>query len=101
MGRLGGLRGRLVALVLLASLPAVLLALISAYQQRSYAADRAYDTGLRLARQVAVGMERQVERASDLLAGLGESPNVLDMPTSRLLAGADHPPIAVSGVRER
>src|SRR3954471_10096464 len=82
MGELRGLRGRLVALVLLASLPAVLLALVSAYQQRSSAADMAYGTALRLARQVAVGMERQVERASDLPAGLGEPPNLIALAPS-------------------
>src|SRR6267154_1438570 len=79
MGELRGLRGRLVVLVLLASLPAVLLALVSAYQQRTSAADTAYGTSLRLARQVALGMERQVERASDLLAGLGEPPNLIEL----------------------
>jgi PAS domain S-box-containing protein len=82
MGELRGLRGRLVALVLLASLPAVLLALVSAYQQRSSAADMAYGTSLRIARQVALGMERQVERASDLLAGLGEPPSLLELAPS-------------------
>ncbi|MFN8637635.1 MAG: ATP-binding protein [Chloroflexota bacterium] len=82
MGELRGLRGRLLALVLLASLPAVLLALLSAYQQRSHAADAAYDTALRLARQVARGQEREVERASDLLAGLGQPPNLLELAPS-------------------
>jgi signal transduction histidine kinase/HPt (histidine-containing phosphotransfer) domain-containing protein/DNA-binding NarL/FixJ family response regulator/HAMP domain-containing protein len=67
-------------LVLLASLPAVLLALVSAYQQRSNAANTAYDTALRLARQVALAQERQVERASDLLAGLGQPPSLIDLP---------------------
>ena len=79
MGELRGLRGRLLTLVLLASLPAVLLALGSAYQQRSYAADTAYGTALLLARQVALGQERQIERASDLLAGLGQPPNLIDV----------------------
>ena len=79
MGELRGLRGRLLTLVLLASLPAVLLALVSAYQQRSSAADTAYGTALLLARQVAVGQERQIERASDLLAGLAQPPNMIDL----------------------
>src|SRR5688572_29043005 len=78
MGELRGLRGRLLALVLLASLPAVLLTLVSAYQQRSHAADTAYGTALLLARQAAVGQERQIERTSDLLAGLGQPPNIVD-----------------------
>jgi PAS domain S-box-containing protein len=82
VGNLRGLRGRLVALVLLASLPAVLLALVSAYQQRSHAADAAYATSLRLARQVALGMERQVERSNDLLTGLSEPPNLIDLAPS-------------------
>src|SRR3954470_23379442 len=82
VGELRGLRGRLLALVLLASLPAVLLALVSAYQQRSHAADTAYDTALRLARQVALGEERQIERASDLLAGLGQQPNLIELAPS-------------------
>ena len=77
-----GLRARLVALVLLASLPAVLLALVSAYQQRSHAAETAFNTALRVARQVAVGQERQIERADDLLAGLGQPPNLIDLAPS-------------------
>src|SRR5688500_8471535 len=79
VSELRGLRGRLLTLVLLASLPAVRLALVSAYQQRCHAADTAYGTALRLARQVALGQERQVERASDLLAGLGQPPNMIDL----------------------
>ena len=79
MGELRGLRGRLLMLVLLGSLPTVLLALVSAYQQRSHAADTAYGTALLLARQAALGQERQIERASDLLAGLGEPPNLIDL----------------------
>jgi signal transduction histidine kinase/CheY-like chemotaxis protein len=79
VAELRGLRGRLLALVLLASLPAVLLALVSAYQQRSNAANTAYDTALRLARQVALAQERQVERASDLLAGIGQPPNLNEL----------------------
>jgi hypothetical protein len=82
VGELRGLRGRLLTLVLLASLPAVLLALVSAYQQRSHAADTAYGTALRLARQVALGQERQVERASDVLAGLGQPPNMVELAPS-------------------
>jgi len=73
-----GLRGRLLTLVLLAALPAVLLALLSAYQQRSHAATTAYNTALRLARQVALVQERQIERAQDLLAGLGQPPQLID-----------------------
>ena len=79
MGELRGLRGRLLTLVLLASLPAVLLALVSAYQLRSHAAETAYGTALLLARQATLAQERQVERASDLLAGLAQPPNMIDL----------------------
>src|SRR4051812_41353511 len=82
MGEGSGRRGGLGGLVLLASLPAVLLALVSAYQQRTSAADMAYGTALRLARQVALGMEQQVERTTDLLAGLGEPPNLIGLAPS-------------------
>lgn len=79
MAAIRGLRGRLLVLVLIASLPAVLLALLSAYQHRAYAANAASETALRLARLVALGHERQIERAEDLLAGVGQMPSVVDL----------------------
>ena len=46
------------------ALPAVLLAVLSAYQQRSLAADAAYATALRLARRAAL-VQHHIQRMGD------------------------------------
>ena len=66
------LRSRLLLLVLLALLPALVLILITAWEQRQLAAVDAQESALRLARVAASNQERLIEGARSLLIGLAQ-----------------------------
>ena len=68
------LRSRLLLLVLLALLPALVLILITAWEQRQLAAVDAQESALRLARVAASNQERLIEGARSLLIVLAQIP---------------------------
>jgi diguanylate cyclase (GGDEF)-like protein len=71
------LRSRLLLLLLLALVPALVLILITAWEQRDMAALDAQDHALRVARLAAQAHERLVGDAAALLLGLARTPEVL------------------------
>jgi len=72
------LRVRLVALVLLAVLPAFGLILFTGLEDRRRAAAEVQDNALRLARLAASGQDRLIEGVRQLLPGLALLPQVRD-----------------------
>ena len=68
------LRSRLLLLVLLALFPALVLILITAWEQRQLAAVDAQESALRMARVAASNQERLIEGARSLLIGLAQIP---------------------------
>ena len=70
------LRSRLLLLVLLALLPAFVLILVTAWEQRQLAATEAQENALRVARAAASNQERLIEGARSLLIGISQVPTV-------------------------
>ncbi len=68
------LRSRLLLLVLLALLPAFVLILVTAWEQRQLAAMEAQENALRIARAAASNQERLIEGARSLLIGISQVP---------------------------
>ena len=68
------LRSRLLLLVLLALLPAFVLILVTAWEQRQLAAMEAQESALRVARAAASNQERLIEGARSLLIGISQVP---------------------------
>ena len=68
------LRSRLLLLVLLALLPAFVLILVTAWEQRQLAATDAQENALRIARAAASNQERLIEGARSLLIGISQVP---------------------------
>src|SRR3712207_7096156 len=75
---LGGLRARLLLLVLAAGIPALGLVLDAGRRQRDLAAERAQGRALELARLLAADQERAIQTARHLMVGLARSPSVRD-----------------------
>ena len=71
-----GLRPRLVALVLLAVLPALALVLVSGLQARQAAAEQAQLEALRLVRSAITSQNQQIEGTKQLLTALAQLPQV-------------------------
>src|SRR5215510_13679841 len=70
------LRLRLLLLVLLAALPALVLLVSTAWEQRRQASEAAKDDALRLARLTSTQHERFIEGARSLLVGLAQLSDV-------------------------
>jgi len=70
------LRVRLLALVLLAVVPALGLVLYSAWEQRQQTAKEVTDQALRLARLASIDQERLIDNARHFLAGLARLPKM-------------------------
>ena len=75
---LGGLRARLLLLVLLAAVPALGLVLDAGRRQRDLAADQAQGRALELARLIAADQEQAIQTARHLMVGLARSPSLRD-----------------------
>lgn len=73
---LASLRHRLLLLILLAVLPALILLVSTAWEQRRQAAEDAQDDALRLARLASSQHERLIEGARSLLVGLAQLSDV-------------------------
>jgi len=71
-----GLRARLLALALLAVLPALALVAFTAKQNRDTLAHQVEDSSLRLARLTSAEHERAIEGARQLLTGLARIPEI-------------------------
>jgi Na+/proline symporter len=74
--RFAGLRSRLIALVLLAVLPALGLILFTASEERKAAAAEVQDDALRIARLASSAQERLIEGARQLLIMMAHLPAV-------------------------
>jgi Na+/proline symporter len=74
--RFAGLRSRLIALVLLAVLPALGLILFTASEERKAAATEVQDDALRIARLASSAQERLIEGARQLLIMMAHLPAV-------------------------
>lgn len=70
------LRVRLLLLVLLSILPALLLVLFNAFEQRRTAQEDARDNALRLARLAAAAQKQHIEASRQLLVTLSQLPEV-------------------------
>jgi len=73
---LGGLRGRLVLVVLIAIIPSLILIYYNARKQRAAAIQQAQEDVGRITRLTAAGCGRTVEGARDLLISVAELPSV-------------------------
>jgi hypothetical protein len=74
--RLSSLRSRFAVLVLLAILPALVLTVYTAYQQREHAADNARREALQLVTLIADNQDQLTEGARQLVIGLAQEPAV-------------------------
>src|SRR3954466_4878134 len=77
-----GLRSRLLALVLLAVVPALALAVYSGITERRLAENAAHDAALRITRNAASTLTRHIDDAHDVLVTLATTSNLPDIPAA-------------------
>ncbi len=90
------LRSRLLLLVLLALLPALVLILVTAWEQRQLAATEAQESALRVARAAASNMERLIEGP-----GHCSSASRRPLPSNPVMPGRAAPSSAIFGSASR
>ncbi len=83
---LGGLRGRLVLVVLIAIIPSLMLIYYNARKQRAAAVDQAQEDVARITRLTAADCGRVIEGARQLLIAVAELPDVRSGDSSRCAA---------------
>ena len=83
---LGGLRGRLVLVVLIAIIPSLVLIYYNARKQRAAAVEQAQEDVARITRLTAADCGRVVEGAHQLLVAVAELPDVRGGDPSRCSA---------------